>query len=92
MGCLPLWTGLFCRCSLLSWADHCHENYVMPRQPEPHACRSCRQHLDQPGKPDTGDCGGDCVRCMADYLDPDALETMRKVEPDNPKWNLPVPQ
>ncbi|HDR9756628.1 hypothetical protein KDX16_16195 [Burkholderia vietnamiensis] len=58
----------------------------MPQQPDPHACRICGQQLDQPGKPDTGDCGGDCVRCMADYRDPDALETMRKVEPDNPQW------
>ncbi|WP_176000308.1 hypothetical protein [Burkholderia vietnamiensis] len=58
----------------------------MPQQPDPHACRICGQLLDQPGKPDTGDCGGDCVRCMADYRDPDALETMRKVEPDNPQW------
>lgn len=58
----------------------------MPQQPESHACRICGQQFDRPGKPDTGDCGSDCVRCMADYRDPDALETMRKVEPDNPKW------
>lgn len=58
----------------------------MSQQPDPHVCRICGQQLDQPGKPDTGDCAGDCVRCMADCGDPDALETMSKVEPDNPKW------
>ncbi|MFC0698133.1 hypothetical protein [Paraburkholderia humisilvae] len=58
----------------------------MSQQPGSHTCQICSQQLNQPGKPDTVDCGGDCVRCIADYRDPDALETMRKIEPDNPKW------
>lgn len=49
-------------------------------------CNICRRPLNQPFKRDTIDCGGDCVRCMALSDDPDCLETMREVEPDNPRW------
>lgn len=36
-------------------------------------CHICRRELDQPNRPDTGDCGGDCVRCMAECGDPGCI-------------------
>lgn len=54
--------------------------------PLPACCLICGVLLDQPGKLDTGNCGGDCVRCMAVAGDPDLIEVMHKLEPENPQW------
>lgn len=50
------------------------------------SCSICRRPLDLPDQPDTLNCGGDCLRCMAECHDPDALTAMREIEPDNPRW------
>ncbi len=28
-------------------------------------CTICKRELNDPDDPSTGDCGGDCLRCMA---------------------------
>ena len=55
-------------------------------------CNICKIRFDQPGKPETSDCGGDCMSCMARVAhDPDceaamlehmveAVKTMKKAE------------
>lgn len=43
-------------------------------------CKMCRRPLDQPDDPTTEDCGGDCLRCMAEAGDDDCEEAMRKIE------------
>jgi hypothetical protein len=50
------------------------------------SCAICRRPLNQPGHADTEDCGGDCLRCMAECYDPDAVAAMRAIEPDNERW------
>lgn len=50
------------------------------------SCLTCGRDLDQADKPDTKDCGGDCLRCMAECDDPDARAAMRAIEPDNSYW------
>ena len=60
---------------------------VIARAVEPLRCMTCKVELDQPDKPETGDCGGDCVRCMADAGDPQHIDDMRLIEPGNPKWS-----
>lgn len=52
-------------------------------------CHICGTVMDQPGKPETRNCGGDCLRCLAECYDPDCMAVMREVEPDNPKWKGP---
>jgi hypothetical protein len=42
--------------------------------------------LNQSGREDTNDCGGDCLHCQACFGDPHAMEAMRALEPDNPQW------
>lgn len=49
-------------------------------------CNICKVELDQPDKPETGDCGGDCVRCMAVAGDPDCKKIMSEIEPKNIQW------
>jgi hypothetical protein len=49
-------------------------------------CRTCKQELDQKDKPSTKNCGGDCLRCMALFGDPDAIKEMHRIEPDSPDW------
>jgi hypothetical protein len=49
-------------------------------------CHICKRELDQPGKPDTKDCGGDCLRCMAHCGDTDCEAVMRELEPTNSLW------
>lgn len=39
-------------------------------------CTICKRLLDVPGDPSTGDCGGDCLRCMAECGDPGAMRIM----------------
>lgn len=46
-------------------------------------CLICKRELDQPNKPDTKDCGGDCLRCMARYGDdPECVEEMDRIDPN----------
>jgi hypothetical protein len=40
-------------------------------------CGICGQELDVPGNIGTADCGGDCLRCMAEAGDPHCIQTMR---------------
>jgi anti-anti-sigma factor len=41
-------------------------------------CRICGQELNVPLKPETLDCGGDCLKCMANSGDPVCVETLRQ--------------
>ena len=41
-------------------------------------CRICGQELNVPLRPETLDCGGDCLKCMADSGDPECVETLRQ--------------
>jgi len=43
-------------------------------------CRLCGQELNVPFKPETLDCGGDCLKCMADSGDPECEETLRRLQ------------
>jgi anti-anti-sigma factor len=45
-------------------------------------CRICGQELNIPFKPETLDCGGDCLKCMADSGDPECVETLRQTLAD----------
>jgi hypothetical protein len=47
-------------------------------------CQICRRRLGN--TPDTEDCGGDCLRCLAEAGDPDAIAKMRLYEPNNDEW------
>lgn len=49
-------------------------------------CHICKVPLNQPDKTSTRDCGGDCLRCMAECGDTECMAVMAKLEPDNPKW------
>ena len=51
-------------------------------------CYICgRPTHDEPPIDDALDCGGDCLRCMAEVArDPDCIRTMRELEPTNPQW------
>jgi hypothetical protein len=42
-------------------------------------CGICGQELNVPLKPETGDCGGDCLKCMADFDDPECVEILRRL-------------
>jgi hypothetical protein len=42
-------------------------------------CGICGQELNVPFKPETLDCGGDCLSCMADSDDPECAETLRRL-------------
>jgi hypothetical protein len=55
---------------------------VLSQSSEPEAecakcCGICGRALNQPGRPDTLDCGGDCRRCMAEAGDPDCAAAGR---------------
>lgn len=39
-------------------------------------CTICKVKLDQPGKPETGSCGGDCAKCMVTCGDPDVARSL----------------
>jgi anti-anti-sigma factor len=41
-------------------------------------CRICGQTLNVTSKPETLDCGGDCLKCMADSGDPECVEMLRQ--------------
>lgn len=46
------------------------------------ACNLCKVPLNQPGKPETKDCGGDCLQCMAEAGDPECKKAMGKIRVD----------
>jgi len=50
---------------------------------EPSHCNICHQLLNQPSDPLSMDCGGDCVKCMADAGDPDCIATVEQVKAIN---------
>jgi hypothetical protein len=40
-------------------------------------CRVCSRQLNVAAKPESRDCGGDCLKCMADIgQDPDCIAAM----------------
>lgn len=43
-------------------------------------CRICGRALDNPADPLSTDCGGDCLKCMADCGDPDCVEAVERIE------------
>ena len=44
-------------------------------------CLICRRLLDQPDDETTLDCGGDCLRCMAEIgEDPDCIKALPEIE------------
>lgn len=48
-------------------------------------CKFCRRELNQPEFADTLDCGGDCLRCMAEIVeDPDCVEAIRALDNEEP--------
>lgn len=42
-------------------------------------CSTCHRPLDVPGDESSRDCGGDCLRCMAEAGDPDCARVMRGI-------------
>jgi len=43
-------------------------------------CKICARRLDDPEDLTTRDCGGDCLRCMAEVAgDPDCIEAMKRL-------------
>lgn len=43
-------------------------------------CNICKKYLDQEEHPETRDCGGDCLECMARYGDdPDCIKAMAEL-------------
>jgi len=43
-------------------------------------CGICSRKLNAPEDPRSSDCGGDCLQCMADAGDPDALLAILRIE------------
>ena len=50
-------------------------------------CSICKRALDQPDDATTLDCGGDCLRCMAESGDPECIESMRLIRQEQNKHN-----
>lgn len=46
----------------------------------PGRCRICGKLLNSPKDPTSKDCGNDCVQCVADFGDPDAIEYQEKLK------------
>lgn len=42
-------------------------------------CDVCDRELDRDDDPSTEDCGGTCLRCMAEFGDPDCQRSMREL-------------
>lgn len=43
-------------------------------------CKTCSCILDEKGKPESRNCGGDCLRCMAVHgEDPECIEAMQEI-------------
>lgn len=51
-------------------------------------CHMCGVELDQPDRPATKDCGGDCMRCVALCLDEDCMGVMHDLYPEDPRWSM----
>jgi len=50
-------------------------------------CAICGRLLGDPRDPVRSlNCGGDCLRCVAEAGDPECLAAMRQVEPGDPAW------
>jgi hypothetical protein len=49
-------------------------------------CLTCGVVLNQPGKPETEDCGGDCLKCMAEAGDPDCIEALKAKRGDKNEY------
>lgn len=46
-------------------------------------CNICKRALDNPADPTTKDCGGDCLRCMAEIGDdPECQAELRRLQGD----------
>lgn len=43
-------------------------------------CKICKRKLNNPSDPTTRDCGGDCLRCMAECGDPDCIKEMNRIK------------
>lgn len=46
-------------------------------------CTICKRELNTPGDPTTIDCGGDCLKCMAEAGDPEAVKDMAGIKAGN---------
>jgi hypothetical protein len=47
-------------------------------------CQICQRLLDDPIDPVRSmDCGGDCLKCLADCGDTDCIAEMAKIDPEN---------
>lgn len=42
-------------------------------------CSICKVSLNFPGRPETDNCGGDCLQCMAEAGDPDAISRIQMI-------------
>ena len=52
-------------------------------------CKICKRELDNPDDPTTKDCGGDCLKCMAEIgEDPDCVTAMEKISDAGPNLVL----
>jgi len=54
----------------------------MARQPQALTCNICSRVLNVADDPTTKDCGGDCLRCMAEAGDPDCIKAMVALHAD----------
>jgi len=52
----------------------------------PSYCNICGCILDNPLRPESENCGGDCLRCMAESGDPDCIKAMHKLYPHDKRW------
>lgn len=52
-------------------------------------CAQCGQPMNVPGDLATTNCGGDCVRCMAEAGDPECLQAMQQLAKKQAECGLP---
>lgn len=43
-------------------------------------CQICNRLLNNPNDPYSEDCGGDCLKCMAECGDPECEEAVRRID------------
>jgi hypothetical protein len=43
-------------------------------------CGICGETLNVPDSPETMNCGGDCLKCLAEFDDPECVETLRRLK------------
>lgn len=63
----------------MTFNSEAFESYSFPKK-----CNICKRLMDQ--GPDSTDCGGDCLRCMAECGDLDCMKIMHELEPNEQKW------